>query len=97
MFDINWTKKTKIVIDGKDSDGDGIPDIAEPLSLDPAVPVALPDGLRLEDRGGERPGSQLSKGQAILVVFLADPTSLFDEVAMHVADQRDGTAKAYSP
>ena len=91
MFNINWTKKTKIVVDGKeyerledlpehlrsslkDSDGDEIPDIAaqgkktwkiarfikvnfpqgEPLDMDPNVPVALPDGFRLDDNGSER-------------------------------------------
>lgn len=91
MFDINWTRKKKIVVNGKeyerledlpehlrsllkDSDGDGIPDIAaqgkktwkieslveinaslgEPLGLDPAVPVALPDGFQLDESGGER-------------------------------------------
>ena len=91
MFNINWTKKTKIVVDGKEyerledlpehlrsllkgSGGDGIADIAaqgkeawkiapfitvnfpqgEPLDMDPNIPVALPDGFRLDDNGGER-------------------------------------------
>lgn len=89
MFDLNWNKKIKIVINGKqydrledvpeefrsllkDSNGDGIPDVAslgkktwkleplkihfppgEPLALDPSVPVAPPNGFRIDD-GGRR-------------------------------------------
>jgi hypothetical protein len=89
LFDINWSRKTRITINGKeyasledvpeelraflkDSDGDGIPDIARQLkrtwrvtgfvSFDETsepldalgVPVALPDGFRLDDDGMER-------------------------------------------
>lgn len=69
MFNINWTKKTKIVVDGKvyerledlpehlrpllkDSDGDGIPDIAaqgkKTWKMAPFIKVNFPPGEHLD-------------------------------------------------
>ena len=69
MFDIHWTKKTKIIIDGKeyerledlperlrsllkDSDGDGIPDIAaqgkKTWKIAPFIKVNFPPGEPLD-------------------------------------------------
>ncbi len=40
------------------------------------------------------PGSELREGEAFLVVLERDPAAALDEVALHVADERDRAPKA---
>src|SRR5262249_30794544 len=42
----------------------------------------------------ERTGSELRQRQALDVVLLGDPAALLDEIALHVAGQRDRPAEA---
>ena len=44
--------------------------------------------------GGQRAGSELGKCEPFAVFFFGDPLPLLYEVAVHVADQGDGTTKA---
>jgi hypothetical protein len=42
----------------------------------------------------ERPWGELRERQALLEILLGDPAALLDEIPLHVADQRDGSAEA---
>jgi hypothetical protein len=46
---------------------------------------------------GERSGCELREGQAFFVVARRDPAAILDEVALHVAAQRDRAAEAERP
>src|SRR5439155_18942910 len=43
---------------------------------------------------GQRTGHELRQRQSFLVVLVADPVALLDEIAIHVTDERDRTTKA---
>ena len=45
----------------------------------------------------ERPGRELRQGEALLVVLQRDPSPPLDEVALHVADERDRAAESGRP
>src|SRR5262249_28090235 len=44
---------------------------------------------------GERSRRELCEGQPLLVVFRRDPAAPFDEVTLHVTNERDGPAEAH--
>ena len=48
--------------------------------------LAMDGAMTKAPLGGERTGSQLSQCQSLFIIFLADPLSFFNEVAMHVSN-----------
>ncbi len=59
-------------------------------SRPPALEVAEPH----RQLGGERPRHRLRDGEALLVLVLGVPAAIFDEVAVHVAGERDRPTEA---